>query len=68
MDLSDSEEQSTLRKHLANFFARESTPERVRASEPLGFDPRLWSELVAMGLPSMAVPEASAGAAPLCRI
>ncbi len=61
MDLSDSEEQSTLRKHLANFFARESTPERVRASEPLGFDPRLWSELVAMGLPSMAVPEASGG-------
>ena len=61
MDLSDSEEQSTLRKHLANFFARESTTERVRASEPLGFDARLWSEMLAMGLPSMAVPEALGG-------
>ena len=61
MDLSDSEEQSTLRKYLANFFTRESTTERVRASEPLGFDARLWSDMLAMGLPSMAVPEALGG-------
>jgi alkylation response protein AidB-like acyl-CoA dehydrogenase len=61
MDLSDSEEQSTLRKHLATFFARESSPERVRASEPLGYDPRLWAEMVAMGLPTMAVPEVLGG-------
>jgi alkylation response protein AidB-like acyl-CoA dehydrogenase len=33
----------------------------VRASEPLGLDPRLWSEMVAMGLPSMGVPDSLGG-------
>ena len=61
MDLSDSEEQLTLRKHLATFFGRESSPVRVRASEPLGFDRLLWAEIFAMGLPSMAVPETLGG-------
>jgi alkylation response protein AidB-like acyl-CoA dehydrogenase len=57
MDLSYSEEQRDLRESLASFFSKESTPERVRAAEPDGFDPGLWGKVAAMGLPAMAVPE-----------
>ena len=57
MDLSYSDETRDLRESLAGFFAKESTPERVRAAEPSGFDPRLWGKVVALGLPSMAVAE-----------
>jgi len=56
MDLSYSDEQRDLRESLATFFSKESTPERVRAAEPTGFDPGLWEKIAAMGLPSMAVP------------
>ncbi|WP_428310570.1 acyl-CoA dehydrogenase family protein [Hydrocarboniphaga sp.] len=35
------------------FFATESTPARVRAAEPLGFDAALWRELVAIEAPFM---------------
>ncbi|HEX4217680.1 MAG TPA: acyl-CoA dehydrogenase family protein [Acidimicrobiales bacterium] len=55
MDLSYSDEQRDLRESLATFFSKESTPERVRAAEPSGFDPGLWDKIAAMGLPSMAV-------------
>ena len=55
MDLSYSDEQRDLRESLATFFSKESTPERVRAAEPTGFDPGLWEKIAAMGLPSMAV-------------
>ena len=55
MDLSYTDEQRDLRESLATFFSKESTPERVRAAEPHGFDAGLWNKIVAMGLPSMAV-------------
>jgi alkylation response protein AidB-like acyl-CoA dehydrogenase len=55
MDLSYTDEQRDLRESLATFFSKESTPERVRAAEPLGFDPGIWNKIAAMGLPSMAV-------------
>ncbi|HEX4246074.1 MAG TPA: acyl-CoA dehydrogenase family protein [Acidimicrobiales bacterium] len=55
MDLSYSDEQRDLRESLATFFSKESTPERVRAAEPNGFDAGLWDKIAAMGLPSMAV-------------
>jgi alkylation response protein AidB-like acyl-CoA dehydrogenase len=55
MDLSYSDEQRDLRESLATFFTKESTPERVRAAEPSGFDPALWDKIAAMGLSSMAV-------------
>jgi alkylation response protein AidB-like acyl-CoA dehydrogenase len=61
MQLADTDEQRDLREHLSSFFAKESTPERVRAAEPLGFDPHLWEQVVAMGLPVMAVPESQGG-------
>src|SRR3546814_4269216 len=35
------------------FFAEESSPARVRAAEPLGFDAALWRELVATEAPFM---------------
>jgi alkylation response protein AidB-like acyl-CoA dehydrogenase len=57
MDLSYSDEQQDLRETLSSFFSKESTVERVRASEPSGFDADLWDRIVAMGLPAMAVPE-----------
>ncbi|MGA7418151.1 MAG: acyl-CoA dehydrogenase family protein [Acidimicrobiales bacterium] len=57
MDLSYSDEARDLRESLASFFAKESTPERVRAAEPSGFDPGMWERVAAMGLPAMAVPE-----------
>ena len=57
MDLSYSDEQQHLRENLSSFFSKESTPERVRAAEPSGFDTELWDKVVAMGLPAMAVSE-----------
>jgi alkylation response protein AidB-like acyl-CoA dehydrogenase len=57
MDLAYSDDQQHLRENLSGFFAKESTPERVRAAEPSGFDPELWDKIAAMGLPAMAVPE-----------
>ena len=41
MDLSYSDEQQQLRENLASFFSKESTPERIRAAEPSGFDAEL---------------------------
>lgn len=35
------------------FFATESSPARVRAAEPLGFDAALWNELVSIEAPFM---------------
>jgi len=43
------------------FFESESTSERIRAAEPLGFDRRLWEQMVELGVPVMRVPEASGG-------
>jgi alkylation response protein AidB-like acyl-CoA dehydrogenase len=61
MDLSYSDDQQNLRESLSSFFAKESTPEQVRAAEPGGFDPELWKKIAAMGLPAMALPESLGG-------
>lgn len=42
-------------------YGRESTSERVRAAEPLGFDPKLWQALQDTGALDMAVDEAAGG-------
>jgi len=52
LDLSD--DQRELRATVASLFAKESSPERVRAAEPLGFDDALWQHVRAIGVPSMA--------------
>jgi len=61
MDLGLSADQVLLRDSFADFFTKESSPDRVRAAEPLGFDDALWSQFVAMGAPTMGVPESLGG-------
>lgn len=61
MDLTLSEEQRQLVDSFAALYARESSAERVRAAEPLGFDPVLWAALSATGAVEMAVPEEHGG-------
>jgi alkylation response protein AidB-like acyl-CoA dehydrogenase len=55
------EEQELLRESFEELFAAESSPERVRAAEPRGFDAGLWKQLVETGATSMRVPEARGG-------
>src|SRR3954452_9432986 len=55
LDLTD--DQTTLRNHMRNFFQHESNAEVVRDAEPLGFDSTLWDKAVAVGLPGMALPD-----------
>lgn len=52
LDLSD--DQRALRASLASLLSKESSPARVRAAEPLGFDRDLWARLVDVGVPGMA--------------
>ncbi|UXA20105.1 acyl-CoA dehydrogenase family protein [Mycobacterium sp. SMC-4] len=61
MDLSLSDEQKQLVESFAALYARESSSERVRAAEPLGFDPELWRALRDTGVIEMAVAEADGG-------
>lgn len=61
MNLSLSEEQLMLRDTVARLFASESTPTRVREAEARGFAPRLWEQLVELGIPMMRVPAEAGG-------
>ena len=61
MDLRPSDEQLQLIDAFGALYAKESTAERVRAAEPLGFDDRLWTQLVELGALSMAVDEDHGG-------
>ncbi len=61
MDLNPSEEQQLLMDTFGAFYAKESSPERVRSAEPLGHDPDLWKKLRDMGALEMAVGETSGG-------
>lgn len=62
MNLRLTEEQTLLQDTFARLFTKESTPERVRTAEPLGFDAALWRSLVAIGTPMLRVGEAHGGA------
>ena len=51
-----SEHEAELRDTFRAFFAKEAPPERVRAAEaaqPPGFDPGLWAQARALGVPEM---------------
>jgi alkylation response protein AidB-like acyl-CoA dehydrogenase len=61
MDLSLTDDQEALREAVSRFLAKASSPERVRAAEPGGFDEAVWRGLVEMGIPTMGVPEADGG-------
>ncbi len=55
------EDEEAVREVFDGFFANESPIEVVRAAEPGGHDPELWSKLAATGAPGMAVPAAAGG-------
>ena len=61
MQLGLTEEQELLQSTFAELFAAESSPDRVRAAEALGFDPALWKHLVETGAVGIRVPEALGG-------
>lgn len=61
LDLSLSAEQDQLTGSLRVLLEKESSPEAVRACEPVGFSTRLWGHGVGMGIPSMATPEGEGG-------
>lgn len=61
MDLSLSSEQRQLVEVFAALYARLATPEKVRAAEDSGFDPKLWSAMVETGIIEMAANQANAG-------
>ena len=62
MNLELAQEQVMLRDSLERLLQRDSTSDRIRAVEPLGFDPALWNELTRLGLPLLRVPEGAGGA------
>jgi alkylation response protein AidB-like acyl-CoA dehydrogenase len=61
VDLSLSEDQLAVQAAFAEFFDKEATLERVRAAEPLGFDPDLWTKLAGTGAIAMGWPEDAGG-------
>lgn len=61
MDLRLTDEQEQLVGAFAGLYGKQSTPERVRAAEPLGFDKALWDQLVELGVVAMAVGEDAGG-------
>jgi alkylation response protein AidB-like acyl-CoA dehydrogenase len=61
VNLDLTEDQLAVRELFATFFARESSSEVVRASEPLGFAPALWAKLRDTGALSISVGEEAGG-------
>lgn len=61
MDLSLSSEQRQLVDAFTAMYARLASSGRVRAAEPLGFDPDLWSSMMDSGVVEMAVDESRGG-------
>jgi alkylation response protein AidB-like acyl-CoA dehydrogenase len=53
MQLGLPEDSLPVKEMFERFFATEATPVRVRAAEPVGFDPELWRELVGLEAPFM---------------
>lgn len=60
-DYSLEAEQQTLLDTFSTFFERQSTGERVRAAEPLGFDEDLWRQLGDMRACAMGVSQDAGG-------
>jgi alkylation response protein AidB-like acyl-CoA dehydrogenase len=61
VDLKPTAEQQQLIDAFADLYADLSTPDQVRAAEPLGHDAALWRRLLDTGVVAMAVPEARGG-------
>ncbi|TYC89614.1 acyl-CoA dehydrogenase family protein [Novosphingobium sp. BW1] len=54
-------EQEMMRESFARLFDDHLTPERLRASEQVGFDATLWAEMAQLGAFLLRVPEARDG-------
>ena len=61
MFLELTEDQVFLKNNFSKLFQTESTAQRVREAQPLGFDAKLWKSLVELGVPAMRVPESLDG-------
>ena len=61
MKIEISDEQAMLQDSFDRLFRNESSPERVRAAEPSGFDRGLWDQLAEMGALTMRTPETAGG-------
>ena len=61
MNLDLSEDQEMMRATFARFLDEQSSPARVRAALPSGFDRALWSGLAELGAFTLRVPEGSGG-------
>ncbi|MBV1686169.1 acyl-CoA dehydrogenase family protein [Novosphingobium sp. G106] len=62
MQLSLPSESIPVQDMFERFFASEAASARVRAAEPVGFDPALWNDLVALDAPFLRL-DAEAGGA-----
>jgi alkylation response protein AidB-like acyl-CoA dehydrogenase len=63
MNLSMTSDQLALADLFGKIFRTESTPARIRAAEPLGWDGRLWDIVTSAGAPTMALAESLGGGA-----
>jgi alkylation response protein AidB-like acyl-CoA dehydrogenase len=61
MDCTLNETQTAVRENFERFFEKEAPTQRIRAAEPLGFDPELWQRLTATGVVAMGIPEDHGG-------
>lgn len=61
MQLAPTEEQKLLCNSLDRLLRTESSPARVRAAEPAGFDKDLWAKLIEFGIPAMRAPAEAGG-------
>ena len=61
LNLDFDDDRKLLRDSFARFFDEESSIARVRAAEPLGFDPALQKSLGEMGALGIRVPESAGG-------
>jgi alkylation response protein AidB-like acyl-CoA dehydrogenase len=68
VELSLTQEEEQLVDAVRSLLGRESSPERVRASEKTGFDPELWRRLQEIGIPAMAAADGPTGSASLFQL
>ncbi len=61
MNFELSEDQQLLRENFARYLDENSSMSRVRAAQPSGFDPALWTGLAELGAFSLRVPEEAGG-------
>lgn len=61
MNLSMSEDSLLVQDMFQRFFAKESTPDRIRDAEPVGFDRQLWRDLVGLDAPFIRLTAGAGG-------